>query len=69
VPLRLLSIDTNGKAVLDNNALLVEREQTFEIDSTKAFKLNTGTSGVCKLENQPVRKYPPAYILNRSRFI
>jgi aminopeptidase 2 len=50
VPLRLLSVDSSGKAILDKNALLTEREQTFKIDSTKPFKLNAGTSGVCKLE-------------------
>ncbi|KAF7777794.1 hypothetical protein Agabi119p4_3866 [Agaricus bisporus var. burnettii] len=53
VPLRILSIDSNGKPVLDNSALLTEREQTFKIDSSKPFKLNTGTSGVYRVLYEP----------------
>jgi aminopeptidase 2 len=48
VPLRLLSVDASGKAVLDKEALLTEREQFFKIDTSKPYKLNAGTSGVCE---------------------
>lgn len=48
VPLRILTADANGKAAVDNTALLAEREQFFSIDTDSSFKLNSGTTGVCK---------------------
>lgn len=44
VPLRVLTVDAEGKAVIDSEALLTEREQSFKIDTNKPFKLNAGTT-------------------------
>lgn len=48
VPLRILTADANGKAIVNSEALLTEREQFFKIDTSKPFKLNAGTTGVCE---------------------
>lgn len=50
VPLSLLSVDGNGKASVDNSAVLDSREKTLAIDPGKLFKLNAGTSGVCQYQ-------------------
>ena len=38
----------DGKYSVDKTALLQEREQIFPIDTSKHYKLNAGTVGVCK---------------------
>lgn len=47
IPLSLLSVDGSGKASVDKSAVLDSREKTIKIDTSKPFKLNAGTSGVC----------------------
>lgn len=46
VPLNLLSVQ-HGIASVDREIVLRERETTYVVDTTKPFKLNTGTKGVC----------------------
>ena len=53
VPLFLLSADENGKVNVDKSAVLAERETSIAIDTSKPFKLNADTNGVCE--------YPPLY--------
>lgn len=48
VPLSLLTTDTNGKAKIDRSLLLDQREITIPLDTSKPFKLNAGTTGVCQ---------------------
>ncbi|KAG5645001.1 hypothetical protein DXG03_007278 [Asterophora parasitica] len=55
VPLSILSVDKDGKAVVNKEALLEEREQTFELDTSKPFKLNAGTTGVYRVLYTPER--------------
>lgn len=38
-----------GQARVDNSALLETREAEFALDTTKPFKLNADTNGVCEL--------------------
>lgn len=47
IPLSILSTK-NGKANVDTTALLQERETTIALDTSKPFKLNAGTTGVCE---------------------
>ncbi|KAF5386636.1 hypothetical protein D9615_001831 [Tricholomella constricta] len=55
VPLSIISVGKDGKAVHDKQALLGEREQTFELDTSKPFKLNAGTVGVYRVLYTPER--------------
>lgn len=55
VPLRILTVDASGKAVVNSEALLTEREKFFKIDTSKPYKLNAGTTGVCKQHLQAHR--------------
>ncbi|KAF8061516.1 leucyl aminopeptidase [Lyophyllum atratum] len=55
VPLSILSVDKDGKAVVDKRALLEEREKTFDLDTSKPFKLNAGTVGVYRVLYTPER--------------
>lgn len=48
VPLSILSVDANGTVAVDKTAILEEREKSFAVDTSRAFKLNAGTTGVCK---------------------
>jgi len=48
IPLNILSVDSTGKGVVNKAAVLEEREKTFELDTTKPFKLNAETAGVCE---------------------
>jgi aminopeptidase 2 len=47
VPLALLTTDSD-KVKVDNSVVLDTREKTLAIDTSKPFKLNAGTYGVCK---------------------
>ncbi|KAK7043674.1 Aminopeptidase 2 mitochondrial [Paramarasmius palmivorus] len=49
VPLSILTVDANGKAVVDNAAVLDAREKTYSLDTSKPFKLNAGTNGVYRV--------------------
>ncbi|KAL9714866.1 Aminopeptidase 2 mitochondrial [Leucoagaricus gongylophorus] len=53
VPLRLLTVDSSGKAVTDSEVLLTEREQFFKIDTSKPYKVNAGTTGVYRVLYEP----------------
>lgn len=48
VPLRLITVNNQGDAMLDSEALLTEREHFYKIDISTPYKLNAGTTGVCK---------------------
>lgn len=48
IPLSILSVDANGKSTVDKTAVLDTREKTFTLDTSKPYKLNAGTNGVCK---------------------
>lgn len=48
VPLSLLTLDENGNPRIDRRILLNQREMTIQLDSSKLFKLNAGTTGVCE---------------------
>jgi len=47
VPLSLLSVGKDGKPTIDNSLILDTRERFIPLDTTKAYKLNAGTTGVC----------------------
>lgn len=47
VPLSLLTVDESGKPTINRTLLLDQREMTIPIDTSKAFKINAGTVGVC----------------------
>ncbi|KIK59699.1 hypothetical protein GYMLUDRAFT_74140 [Collybiopsis luxurians FD-317 M1] len=49
IPLAILTVDANGKPVIDRTAVLDTREKTFELDTTKPYKLNAGTNGVYRV--------------------
>jgi aminopeptidase 2 len=44
----VLSTDAQGKAVIDRRAVLDKRETELKLDTSKPFKLNAGTVGVCQ---------------------
>ncbi len=48
VPLNILSVDSASQVRVDRTALLQERSQEFALDTSKPFKLNAGTAGVCE---------------------
>jgi hypothetical protein len=48
VPLNLLSVDVDDKILVDKTAILDEREKTFVLDTSKSFKLNSGSIGFCE---------------------
>ena len=47
VPLSLLSVGKDGKPTIDNSLILDTRERFIPLDTTKPYKLNANTSGVC----------------------
>jgi aminopeptidase 2 len=49
VPLAILSVGADGKPTVDNAAVLETREANFKLDTSKPFKLNASTTGVCAL--------------------
>ena len=46
VPLAIVT-DKDGKPSIDNTPLLSERATHIKLDTSKPFKLNAGTAGVC----------------------
>ncbi|KJA14359.1 hypothetical protein HYPSUDRAFT_80850 [Hypholoma sublateritium FD-334 SS-4] len=54
IPLSLLSTE-HGISSVDKAMVLREREATFVVDTTKPFKLNTGTKGVYRVLYTPKR--------------
>ncbi|KAF9265351.1 leucyl aminopeptidase [Marasmius fiardii PR-910] len=49
VPLSILSVDADGKTTIDNTAVLNAREKSYSLDTSKPFKLNSGTNGVYRV--------------------
>ena len=47
MPLGIVTLDENGKRVVDNSIVLDAREKEFMLDISKPFKLNADTKGVC----------------------
>jgi len=47
VPLSLLSVGKDGKPAIDNSLILDTREKFISLDTTKPYKLNANTTGVC----------------------
>jgi hypothetical protein len=47
VPLGLVTASVGGQSLIDNTALLETREAEFKLDTTKPFKINADTNGVC----------------------
>ncbi|KAG6813612.1 hypothetical protein H0H92_009229 [Tricholoma furcatifolium] len=48
VPLSILTAGKDGKPVLNKEVVLTAREQEFELDTSKPYKLNANTVGVCE---------------------
>ncbi|TFK46426.1 leucyl aminopeptidase [Heliocybe sulcata] len=55
IPLQILSVNGHGKAVIDKDAILEEREQTIPLDTSKPFKLNADTTGLYRVLYTPER--------------
>lgn len=55
VPLSILSVGQDGKIIHDRKTVLNEREKFFELDVSKPFKLNAGTTGVYRVLYTPER--------------
>ncbi|KAF7340896.1 Aminopeptidase 1 [Mycena sanguinolenta] len=55
VPLAILTVTENGEVHIDKTALLEERENTFAVDMSRDFKLNTGTTGLYRVLYTPER--------------
>ncbi|KAF7304688.1 Aminopeptidase [Mycena kentingensis (nom. inval.)] len=55
VPLSILTTDASGAASIDRTAILNEREKTIALDTSKDFKLNSGTVGVYRVLYTPER--------------
>lgn len=53
VPLGLVTASVDGQSLIDNTALLESREAEFNLDTTKPYKINADTNGVCKLFHFP----------------
>ncbi|KAK7463560.1 Aminopeptidase 2 mitochondrial [Stygiomarasmius scandens] len=49
IPLSILTIDSNGKSIVDRTAILDTREKEFHLDTSKPFKINAGTNGVYRV--------------------
>ncbi len=47
VPLGLVTTSAHGQSLIDNAAILETREAEFKFDTTKPFKINADTNGVC----------------------
>ncbi|KAG8806528.1 Aminopeptidase 2 mitochondrial [Serendipita sp. 400] len=55
IPLNLMTVDESGKASVDRSIVMKTREETYEVDTSKPFKLNAGTSGVYRVLYKPDR--------------
>ena len=44
----LVTTDASGKPTVDRAIVLDEREKFIPLDTSKSFKLNGGTTGVCE---------------------
>ena len=48
IPLSLLTVSEDGKATVNRDLLLDEREKFIPLDISKPFKLNADTTGFCE---------------------
>ena len=48
IPLTIVSVDADGNRTVDKGIVLDEREKFIALDTSKPFKLNGGTIGVCE---------------------
>jgi aminopeptidase 2 len=48
IPLNILTVNDSGEVTVQRQIVMTAREETYEIDTTKPYKLNAGTSGVCE---------------------
>lgn len=55
MPLGLVTASVPGQSLIDNTALLDTREAEFKLDTTKPFKINADTNGVCGSFHLPCR--------------
>jgi hypothetical protein len=46
-PLAILSVGADGKPTVNNTAVLETRKANFKLHTSKLFKLDAGTTGVC----------------------
>ncbi|KAJ7031993.1 leucyl aminopeptidase [Mycena alexandri] len=55
VPLQILSVDDEGRAFIDHGVVLREREQFIELNTSRPFKINAGTTGYYRVLYSPER--------------
>ncbi|KAJ7276649.1 hypothetical protein C8J57DRAFT_1223380 [Mycena rebaudengoi] len=55
IPLGILTVDQSCTAHVDKTAILEEREKTILLDTSRSFKLNSGTVGVYRALYTPTR--------------
>lgn len=55
VPLEVKTVGPDGKVGINHKAVLHERESTFDIEPSRAFKLNADTVGVYRVAYTPER--------------
>ncbi|KAG9007087.1 Aminopeptidase 2 mitochondrial [Tulasnella sp. JGI-2019a] len=55
IPLSIKTVDGDGKVSVDRAVVLTEREATIKVDTSKPFKLNSGTTGVYRVAYTPKR--------------
>lgn len=48
IPLNIKTVDASGKVSVDRSTVLSEREASVSLDLSRPWKLNAGTTGVCK---------------------
>jgi hypothetical protein len=47
IPLGVVTASAHGQALIDNTPILETREADFKLDTTRPFKINADTNGVC----------------------
>lgn len=53
VPLAIISAGKEGKPTIDNSLILDTREGVIPLDTTKPYKINANTTGVCMSSSIP----------------
>jgi aminopeptidase 2 len=49
VPLSTITKNNHGTSIIDRSHILSKREAMLDLDTSRPFKLNVGTTGVCEL--------------------
>jgi aminopeptidase 2 len=57
IPLSIVDKDIFGIRRIDNSVLLREREAFVPVDTSRPFKLNGGTTGVCASLSQSLSDF------------